>query len=341
MGRARRLAEIVEQFGGELLGDPDVCIEQVASLASAGPKHISFLAQARFHKQLSGSLAGALILSVSDRDAVLTPRILCDDPYLYFARVSRLFNPAPEAQPGIHPSAIVHPGALVSPGAQVAAGAYIGADAQIDEGALIGVGGIVGENVHIGAHTRLYARVTIYPGCRIGLRGLLHAGVVVGADGFGLAPTDGKWVKIPQIGGVRIGDDVEIGANTTIDRGAMDDTVIEDGVKLDNQIQVGHNVHIGAHSAIAGCVGIAGSAYIGRHCTIGGAAMILGHLSIADYVNISAGTLVTKSIKKPGNYTGTYPADSHKNWLKNASHLRHLDAMADRISALEKKERGK
>ena len=200
---------------------------------------------------------------------------------------------------------------------------------------------MIEEEGHIGAHSRLQSRITIYKGCQIGERCLIHAGVVVGADGFGLAQAGGTWLKIPQIGIVRIGNDVEIGANTTIDRGSLDDTIIEDGVKLDNQIQIGHNVFIGAHTAMAGCVGVAGSARIGSHCEIGGAAMILGHLTIADYVSISAGTLVSKSITKPGAYSGAYPADSHKNWLRNAAHLRHLDALADRIAALEKKERGK
>jgi UDP-3-O-[3-hydroxymyristoyl] glucosamine N-acyltransferase len=341
MTRAYRLAEIAERFGGELLGNPDTCVNQVASLEKAGSTHISFLAQARFRRLLAASRAGAFILPYPERDSVKTPRILCDDPYLYFARVSMLFNPPVEVQPGIHTAAVIHPEAIISRDAQLAAGCYIGAGARIDAGALIGVGSIVGDHAHIGADTRLYARVTVYHGCQIGQRGLFHAGAVVGSDGFGIARTEGKWLKIPQIGSVRIEDDVEIGANTTIDRGALDDTVIEEGVKLDNQIQVGHNVRIGAHSAIAGCVGIAGSANIGRHCTIGGAAMILGHLSIADYVSISAGTLVTKSINKPGKYTGSFPLDDHQNWLRNAVHLRHLNAMADRISALEKKESSK
>lgn len=341
MTRAYRLAEIAERFGGELLGNPDVFVDQVASLESADSNHISFLTQPRYRRLLAASRAGAFILPYPERDTVKKPRILCDDPYLYFARVSLLFNPPVEVQPGIHPTAVVHPGASISGDAQLAAGCYIGADARIDAGTLIGVGSIIGDKVHIGADTRLYARVTVYHGCQIGQRGLFHAGAVVGSDGFGLARAEGKWLKIPQIGSVRIGDDVEIGANTTIDRGALDDTVIEEGVKLDNQIQVGHNVRIGAHSAIAGCVGIAGSANIGRYCTIGGAAMILGHLSIADYVSISPGTMVIKSINKPGKYSGSFPLDDHQNWLRNAAHLRGLHKMADRISALEKKESSK
>jgi UDP-3-O-[3-hydroxymyristoyl] glucosamine N-acyltransferase len=204
---------------------------------------------------------------------------------------------------------------------------------------VIGAGSILGNRVVIGENTRLHARVTVYDGCEIGKRGLLHSGAVIGADGFGLALEAGSWLKIPQIGRVRIGDDVEIGANTTIDRGALDDTIIEDGVKLDNQIQIGHNAIVGAHTAMAGCVGVAGSAVIGRHCTVGGGAIILGHIRIADNVNISAGTLVTKSIPAAGTYTGAYPMDDHKRWMRNASRLRHLDALADRVSAMEKKEK--
>jgi UDP-3-O-[3-hydroxymyristoyl] glucosamine N-acyltransferase len=228
------------------------------------------------------------------------PRIVAERPYAYFAKVSQLFNSTVQQEPGVHPSAVV------------------AKSAKLGKGVSIGAGCVVGEGVTIGEGTCLYPRVVIYPNCSLGKRVILHSGVVIGADGFGIAPEDGRWVKIPQIGGVRIGDDVEIGANTTIDRGALDDTVIEEGVKLDNQIQVAHNVRIGAHTAIAACTGIAGSADIGRHCIIGGAAMIHGHIRIADHVKVSAGTLISRSLTRPGTYTGIYPFDEHEAWKRGA-----------------------
>jgi UDP-3-O-[3-hydroxymyristoyl] glucosamine N-acyltransferase len=234
------------------------------------------------------------------------PRIVSDNPYAYFARVSQLFNPVVLQAGGVHPSAVVSQ------------------KASLGERVSIGAGCVIGDDVVIGDDCCLYPRVVIYPKCTLGKRVVAHAGVVIGADGFGIARDEGRWVKIPQIGGVRIGDDVEIGANTTVDRGALDDTVIEEGVKLDNQVQVGHNVRIGAHSAVAGCVGIAGSADIGRHCTIGGAAMIHGHITIADHVHVSAGTLISRSLHKPGTYTGFYPFDEHEAWRRSAAQLRRL-----------------
>jgi UDP-3-O-[3-hydroxymyristoyl] glucosamine N-acyltransferase len=236
----------------------------------------------------------------------------------------------------VHPSAVVEPGARIAATASVGAFSFIGAGATVGAGAVIGPHGHVGAGAVIGEATRLAARVTLGEACVIGARGLLHPGVVIGADGFGFAPNQGTWVKIEQLGAVRIGNDVEIGANTCIDRGALDDTVIEDGVKLDNLIQVGHNVRIGAHSAMAGCVGIAGSAKIGRHCTAGGAAMILGHLELADHVHISAATVVTRSILEPGQYTGFFPVDDNAAWEKNAATLRQLHSLRERLRALEK-----
>jgi UDP-3-O-[3-hydroxymyristoyl] glucosamine N-acyltransferase len=219
----------------------------------------------------------------------------------------------------------VHPAAVVAPGATLGAGVSIGA------------GCVVGEGSVIGAQTCLYPGAVVYPGCRIGARCIIHAGVVIGADGFGIARDEGRWVKIPQVGGVTIGDDVEIGANTTVDRGAMDDTVIGDGVKLDNQIQIGHNCRVGAHTAMAGCVAVAGSAQIGAHCTIGAGALILGHLSICDHAEISADTVISRSIHKPGIYTGMYPFDDNESWARNTAVVRHLAALADRVRELEKR----
>lgn len=331
------LGDIVARFGGELLGDAQVRVSQVASLEKAQACHISFFTAGRFQKQLDASAAGAVIVGADARDATSKPRIVSSNPYAYFAKVSALLNPPPLIEAGIHATAQVGEGAMVAPTASIGPFVSIAQGAKIGARAVLGAGCVVGEDTEIGADTRLYPRVVIYHQCVIGERVIIHAGAVIGADGFGLARENGRWLKIPQIGRVVIGDDVEIGANTTIDRGALEDTVIEEGVKLDNQIQVAHNVRIGAHSAMAGCVGIAGSARIGRNCTVGGAGMILGHLQIADNVSVSSGTLITKSITKAGSYTSAMPFSSHEQWLRNAAHLRHLDSMAERIRALEKK----
>jgi len=331
------LGAIVEQFGGELVGDADAMVRQVAPLSSALSWHISFLSNPKFRRQLQNCRAGAVIMGVAERDATHLPRILSDNPHAYFAKVCALLNPRQAYAPGIHSTAIVDQTATVPASATIGAFAFVGEGVKIGEHAVIGSGCHIGEGVEVGDDSLFYPQVVVYHGCVIGKRAILHSGAVIGADGFGLAMEKGCWIKVPQIGRVVIGDDVEIGANTTVDRGAMDDTIIEDGVKLDNQIQVAHNVHIGAHSAVAGCVGIAGSAKIGKHCTVGGSGMILGHLEIADRVNISAGTLVTKSIAKAGTYTSVMPFSLHQDWLKNAAHLRHLDKMAEKLSELEKK----
>ncbi|MCX7140740.1 MAG: UDP-3-O-(3-hydroxymyristoyl)glucosamine N-acyltransferase [Proteobacteria bacterium] len=329
-----RLAEIVERFGGEIAGNPQTAISQVASLESAGPQHISFLVQRKLRKQLAGTRAGAVILGRMDGDLTEIPRILCDNPYLYFAKVSSLFNPPPAAKPGIHKTAVVEPGTRIPASASIGAGAFVGRGVKLGRGAVIGPGCQIGAGVEIGAGSRLHARVTIYPACRLGDGALLHSGAVIGADGFGIALDADRWHKIPQIGRVVIGDDVEIGANTCIDRGALDDTVIEDGVKLDNLIQVGHNVRIGAHTAIAGCTGIAGSTRIGKHCMIGGAASIVGHLVITDRVIILAGAVVTRSILQAGTYGG-HPAQDNRNWTHNMARLRHLEALRQRVRQIE------
>jgi UDP-3-O-[3-hydroxymyristoyl] glucosamine N-acyltransferase len=266
-----------------------------------------------------------------------TPAILTPQPYLYYARVAQWLNPPPEAVAGIHPSATVDAESIAK-SASIGAQMWIGRGTQIGENVIIGANCSIGEGVVISAGTRLAAQVTVYADCRIGARCIVHSGAVIGADGFGFArETTGEWVKIPQTGRALIGDDVEIGANTTIDRGALGDTVIGNGVKLDNQIQIAHNVKIGDHAALAGCVGVAGSTTIGARCSIGGAAMIQGHLTLADDVTVTTGTLVTKSISRAGTYSGANPFLKHADWLKNFAHLRHLDAMADKIRALEQR----
>ena len=304
MPGALTLGEIVARLGGRLAGDPATVIRQVGSLDKAGDGQISFLSGKKNVSKLAATRAAAVILAAENEKRTRLPRIVCEAPYAYFARVSQLFNPVATQAPGIHASAVVSEKAVLG------------------ERVSIGAGCVVGEGVAIGDDSCLYPRVVVYPGCSPGLRVIVHSGAVIGADGFGIAPEAGRWVKIPQIGAVRIGDDVEIGANTTIDRGALDDTVLEEGVKLDNLVQIAHNVRVGAHTAIAGCAGVAGSADIGGHCTIGGAAVILGHLKIADHVHISAGTLISRSILKPGTYTGIYPFDEHASWTRSAASLR-------------------
>lgn len=315
------LREIAAQIGGELIGDPQQRVDRIATLETATPEAIAFLANPRYRAQLDSTRAGCVIVAPALKDAAAArgAAIVTPDPYLAYARLTQWWvarlRPVPPA--GIHPSAVVDP------------------SAQVDPAASIGPLCVVGAQARIGAGTRLVSRVTVGDGCSIGARGIVHSGAVIGADGFGFAPHEGQWVKIEQLGAVRIGDDVEIGANTCIDRGALDDTVIEDGVKLDNLIQIGHNVHVGRHSAMAGCVGIAGSATIGAHCTIGGGAIVLGHLSLADHVHISAASVVMRSIRKPGQYSGVFPIDDNAVWEKNAATLRQLHTLRERIRALE------
>jgi len=330
------LAEIASRLGGSVLGDGEVRISSIATLERADATQISFLTNSKYRGKLAETRAGALILGEADADASDLPRIIAANPYAYFARVSALLNPLPEIQPGVHPSAVVGEGARIDPTASIAATAVIGAGAVIGAHCVIGAGCSIGDHVVIGSHARLYPRVVIYHDCVIGDNLIAHSGVVIGADGFGIAMDEGRWIKIPQIGRVVIGNDVEIGANTTLDRGALDDTVIEEGVKLDNQIQIAHNVRIGAHTAIAGCVGIAGSTSIGKYCQIGGSAGILGHLKIADRVVISSFTLIGKSIREAGTYTGIFPFSKMDEWKKNAVQMRHLDEMSNRIKVLEK-----
>jgi UDP-3-O-[3-hydroxymyristoyl] glucosamine N-acyltransferase len=333
--KSYRLEEIVARFGGRILGNAAALVSQISTLDSAQAHQIAFLANSKYRAQLDGTQAGAVILGTADADATTIPRIVCDNPYAYFAKLSAFLNPLPLAVAGIHPSAVVGEGVSIAASAQIDAHVVIGDGAQIGAHSVIMAGCNIGAGVVIGENARLYPRVVVYHDCVLGNNLIAHSGVVIGADGFGIAMEEGRWLKIPQIGRVVIGDDVEIGANTTIDRGALDDTVIEDDVKLDNQIQIAHNVRIGAHTAIAGCVGIAGSATIGKYCRIGGSAGILGHLQIADYVEVSSFTLVGKSIRERGSYCGIYPFSSTQNWRKNAAQVRHLDELADRVRQLE------
>ena len=332
-----RLGELADLIGAELLGDPDITIERVAVLEAAGPSEVTFLSNRRYRPHLEGTKAGAVILEPEFAGACPVPALVLDNPYLGYARVAGLLLPAAEPEPCIASSAVIDAGAAVAPDASVGAHCVIEAGARVGAGTCVDAGAFVGRDASIGPHGRIAPGVVICRGVRIGARVVIHPGVVVGADGFGIANDDGRWVKIPQFGGVRIGDDVEIGANTTIDRGALEDTVIEDGVKLDNLIQIGHNVHIGAHTAIAACVAIGGSARIGRRCTIQGAVSIAGHLEIADDVHLTATSAVPGSIREAGVYSSGMPVQENRAWRRNIARLRQLDDMARRLRALERK----
>ncbi len=334
------LADLAAQLGGELVGDPQQRITRIGSLEGATPDTISFLSNPRYQSQLSASNAGCVIVAPSVRDAAVArgAALIVDNPYLAYARLSRWWDQQVRrvAPAGIHPSAVVDASAQVATSASIGPNAVVEAGAVVGEGAVIGALCFVGAEASIGAHTRLAARVTLGERCSIGERGIVHSGVVIGADGFGFAPTEGRWDKIAQLGAVRIGHDVEIGANTCIDRGALGDTVIEDGVKLDNLIQIAHNVRVGEHTVMAGCAAVAGSTTIGPRCTIGGSARIQGHITLVEGVNLSTQTFASRSILKPGHYTGVFPIDENTNWEKNAATLRHLHALRDRVRTLEK-----
>ncbi len=335
-----RLDELVAHLGGEIAGDGSVLVHRIAALDEAGEGDLAFVANRKYLARAVDCGASALIVPTQARDAIKLPRIVTPDPYLYFARAAQLFNPPPPPAAGVHRLASVL--STVPASVQIDAGVNIEEGVVLGDDVVIGAGCHIGAGSRIGAGTRLAPRVTIYPNCVIGARCIVHAGAVIGADGFGFArDAGGQWVKIPQVGTVLIGDDVEIGANTTVDRGALGDTVIGSGCKLDNQIQIAHNVHIGEHTAIAGCVGIAGSTHIGRRCQIGGQAGIIGHLQIADDVVISAGTLVTKSITRAGVYTANLPLQAHADWVRNFSHLRHLDALVGRVRSIEQQRQGR
>ncbi|MDR7048572.1 UDP-3-O-[3-hydroxymyristoyl] glucosamine N-acyltransferase [Duganella sp. 3397] len=337
-----RLGTLVERFGGELMGDPDLEVTGIAPLADAGVSHISFLSNSKLRAQARDSHAAALIVAAKDDEFIAAgytgARIVVPNPYVYFARAAQYFESltAFVPAPGVHPSAVVAADAHVAASAHIGARVVIEAGAVIGEHAVIDAGCYIGREAEVGEGTHFFANVTFHAHCIIGARGIIHSGAVIGTDGFGFANEAGVYIKIPQTGRVVIGDDVDIGANTTIDRGALADTIIEDGVKLDNQIQIGHNCHIGAHTAMAGCTGVAGSAKIGKYCTFGGASMVLGHLTIVDRVHVGSASMVSRSILEPGQYTGFYPLAKNAEWEKSAAIVRNLPGMREKIRALEK-----
>jgi UDP-3-O-[3-hydroxymyristoyl] glucosamine N-acyltransferase len=331
------LGELATRFGADIQGDADCLIQGVASLKSARPGQISFFYDKHYADELALTKASAVILRPEHRALSPTACLITENPQLLFAHVANLFQQQAGVESGIHSDATVAPGADIDPSASVAARAVIGRDARIGRNSVIGEGCVIGAGSVIGDDVRLMANVSICDNVRVGDRALIHPGVVIGSDGFGLVNDAGQWLKVPQLGTVVIGNDVEIGANTTIDRGSLDDTVIEDGVKLDNQIQVAHNVHIGAHTAIAGCVGIAGSTKIGRCCGIGGGVGITGHLEITDNVQVTAMSLVTQSITEPGVYSSGTPLQANSKWHRNFVRFGQLDDMAKRLKKIEKK----
>jgi len=340
-----KLSTLVEALSPEfpnarLVGDPELLIHALSPLEAAQDGSLCFLSHPKYAQKLASSKAACVVVGVANESAAVQrgATIVVTDPYYYFARLTQVWKRyhAAGSVATIHPSAFIDASARVDSGVSIGAFACIGPHAVIGDGVYIGEHCVVGKNASVGQGSRLSARVTLGDDCSMGERCIVHSGVVIGADGFGFAPHAGRWEKIEQLGRVRIGNDVEIGANTCIDRGSLQDTVIEDGVKLDNLIQIGHNVRVGAHSALAGCVGVAGSATIGAHCTIGGGAVVLGHLTLADHVHISAASVVTRSILKPGHYTGFFPIDDNAAWEKNAATLRQLHTLRDRIKQLEK-----
>jgi UDP-3-O-[3-hydroxymyristoyl] glucosamine N-acyltransferase len=336
------LGEIAASLGGELIGDPRAAIDAVGPLDAATPTTIAFLANPLYEKQLAGSRAGCVIVGPAFREAAVArgATIVTPDPYLYFARLTQWWaaRTRPRPAPGVHPSALVDTAAEIAGDASVGAFAVVEAGASLGAGVVVGAHAFVGRDCRIGAASRLAPRTTLMFGTTLGERCFVQAGAVLGGDGFGFAPAGGRWEKIEQLGRVVLGNDVEVGANTCIDRGAAGDTVIGDGVKIDNLVQIGHNVKIGAHTAIAGCVGVAGSTTIGAHCMIGGGVGISGHISIADRVVITGATQVTRTIAKAGVYSGPFPFDDNASWEKNAATLRNLYGLRERVRALEKKQ---
>ena len=323
--------ELAARFGLSLHGDAGTTVSGVGTLSAASPSQIAFLANPRYRNQLPASRAGIVVMRADDAQGHAGTALLADDPYAAFAAIAALFETSEPAPPGIHASAVVDPTAHVDATASLAPGVVVGARSVVGARAVLGAGTIVGEDCVVGADCRIGPRVVLVVRVRLGERVLVHPGAVLGADGFGLAMDGGRWRKVPQLGGVVVGDDCEIGANTTIDRGALDDTVLEEDVRLDNQIQIGHNVRIGAHTAMAGCSAVAGSARIGRYCMIGGGAGVLGHLELCDRVVVTAMSLVTHSIREPGEYSSGTPLMDNRQWRKSAARFKQLDRMYRRI----------
>ncbi len=333
------LGELAENLDLDLVGDPGVQVTGLATLGSAGPGDVGFLSNKKYKGQLNDTRAAAVILHPDMVELCPTPTLATDNPYLAYARLSRLFDPAPTGPAGVHPAAIVAADANLGEGVSIGPNAVVEAGTEIGAGTVIGANAYVGEGAHVGAQSRLFPGVVLYHGVRLGERCVVHSSTVIGADGFGFAPGPGGWEKIHQIGGVRIGNDVEIGACTTIDRGALEDTVIEDGVIIDNQVHIAHNCRIGKNTAIAGCTGMAGSTIIGANCTLAGAVGVVGHVEICDNAHITGMTMVTRSITEPGSYSSGVPMAPTREWRRNAVRFSQLDRIQQRLAALEKNDK--
>lgn len=336
MSHGFTLSDITKALGGDIVGDTQTKITRIASLKNAVKGEISFVNETKYLKQLESSEASAVVLKAEHADATDKPKIIVDNPYAYFAKISSFLNPPQLPAVGIAKSAIIHENCTVPSSCAIGDNVVIGAGVKLGEHVVIKSGAVIENNTAIGSHTIVEPNAIIKHHCQIGAHCHILSASVIGSEGFGYAEENGKWLKIPQVGRAIIHDHVHVGANTTIDRGALDDTIIEEGVKLDNLIQIGHNCHIGAHTVIAGCVGIAGSATIGKHCKIGGAAMVLGHLEVADHVTISPGSMITRSLMEADTYTALMPFQSHKDWLQTAAKIRNIDKMAEKIKLLEK-----
>ena len=330
--------DLADRFGLQVHGDPSTVIHGVATLAHAGPGQLTFLANPRYRAQLAESRAAIVVLRADDAEAAPGTVLVAKDPYTTFAKIGALFETVPLREAGIHPSAVIDPSAQVAASAHVGPFVSIGARSVVGENCIVGAGSIIGEDCSLDAGCELIARVTLVTRVRLGKRVRIHPGAVLGADGFGLAMDAGHWIKVPQLGGVHIGDDCEIGANTCVDRGALEDTVLEEDVRLDNLVQIAHNCHIGAHSAIAGCTGIAGSARIGRYCLLGGAVGVVGHLEICDHVVVTGKSVVRNSITEPGEYSSGTPLTDNRTWRKNAARFKQLDSLARRVLAVSKEK---
>jgi UDP-3-O-[3-hydroxymyristoyl] glucosamine N-acyltransferase len=330
------LGELATRFGCELVGDPGSAVTHVATLANAGPQSLSFLANPAYRAELARTRAGAVVVRPEDADSCPVAALISGEPYETYARIAGVLHPPPSFAAGIEQSAIVSASAKIAATAHVGARSVIGDDAVVGEGVSIGPGAVVGPRCRIDAATRIHANVTLVEDVRIGKRCIVHPGAVIGCDGFGNARGDTGWIKVPQIGGVQIGDDVEIGANTTIDRGAIDDTVIGNGARLDNLIQIAHNVRIGEHTAMAALSGVSGSTVIGKRCMFGGQSGVVGHISICDDVVIGGATMVSKDIREPGFYTASFPAEKDRDWKRKVARFRRLDDLVRRVASLEK-----
>ena len=333
------LGELATRFGCELVGDPCAAVTHVATLANAGPQSLSFLANPAYRAELEATGAGAVVLRADHADICPVPVLISHDPYGTYARIAGVLHPPASFPPGIHETAVVSASAEVAASAYIAAHAIIGDGAIVADAASIGPGAVVGPRCRVGESTRLHANVTLVEHVRIGKRCIVHPGAVIGCDGFGNARSDTGWVKVPQIGGVEIGDDVEIGANTTIDRGAIENTVIGNGVRLDNLIQIAHNVRIGEHTAMAAQSGVSGSTVIGKRCMFAGQSGLVGHITICDDVVIGGATMVTKDIREPGFYTASFPAEKDREWKRKVARFRRLDDLVQRVANLEKGDR--